>query len=240
MRLFGVIVAVAALFMGIGLQAQTPQELAQSYNLQGMEAYRHFDWKAAEDSFRKALKEDPDNKLVNYNLACVLSLRLSGDRFSWLRKIGPSQDPFDQLARAIQVDPEAAQKAAHDPDFANIRLTPRFQMLIGGDLKDTRLIELILLAQDEWFGGMCGAWCGNDLIFLENGEVTKRVFGEDRDGRGVFHDEHGRYSIDNGVITIQYDSGESIQGGFVTEGPFMGVLQLGRENGYFVYPTGDI
>jgi len=225
--------------MAVSLRAQTPQELAQRYNLQGMEAYRHLDWKTAENAFREALKEDRDNKLVNYNLACVLSLRLSGDRRSWFDKIGSSQDPCDQLARAIQADPEAAQKAAHDPDFANIRLTPRFQMLIGGDLRDTRLVELILLAQGEWYGGQCGLWCSNDLIFLENGEVTKRVFTEKPEGHGYFTDVHGRYQIDNGVITIRYDSGESIHGGFLTEGPQMGVLRFGLENGYFVYPTGD-
>jgi len=240
MRVSGILLVVVVFLATARVQGQTPQELAESYNLQAMEAYRHSDWKAAEALLRKALEEDPNSKLANYNLACVLSLRLSGDHFSWLREIGPSQEPLDQLARAIQVDPDAARKAAHDPDFANIRLTPRFQVLIGADIKDTRLIELILIGQREWYGGACGSTCGNDLIFMENGEVTKRVRGEDGQGRQIFHDEHGRYSIDNGVITIRYDSGESIQGGFVTEGPFTGVLQLGSENAYTIYPVGDM
>jgi hypothetical protein len=240
MRYVRMIVLLVTLLVRIGLAAETPEELAQEYNRQGMWAYWRFDWKTAEELFRKALKEVPDHKLANYNLACVLSLRLSQDRFSWLREIRPGQDPWDQLARAIEVDPEAARKAAHDPDFANIRLTPRFQMLIGADLKDTRLIELLLIVQGEWFGGPCGAWCGNNLIFFENGEVTKKILHDDGTGHGMFEYEHGRYSIRDGVINIRYDSGQVAEGGFVTEGHLVGTLRLSGENGYFVAPTGDI
>lgn len=240
MRYVQMIVLAVGLFLGVGLSAETPEEVAQRYNRQGMWAYWRFDWKTAEESFRKALKEVPDHKLANYNLACVLSLKLSQDRRSWHTEMRPGQDPWDQLARAIEVDPEAAEKAAHDPDFARIRLTPRFQIIIGADLKDTRLIELLLIAQGEWFGGPCGAWCGNNLIFFENSEVTKKILHDDGTGHGMFEYEHGRYSIRDGVISIQYDSGQVVEGGFVTEGHLVGTLQLGRENAYFIAPTGGI
>ena len=113
-------------------------------------------------------------------------------------------------------------------------------MLIGADLKSTRLIELILVTQGEWHGGRCGAWCGNNLIFFENGEVTKKVFGEDGDCHVFFDYEYGRYSIEDGVIRVQFESGESLEGGFVTEGPLIGTLDLGLPNVYFVSPVGDI
>jgi len=240
MRYVQTIVLGVVLLLGARLFADTPEQLAQRHNLEGMRAYRHFDWTTAEKSFRNALEQIPDHKLANYNLACVLSLRLSQDRFSWLREIRPGQDPWEQLAHAIEVDPEAKTKAAHDPDFVNIRLTPMFQILIEADLEDTRLIELLLIAQGEWFGGPCGAWCGNNLIFTENGEVTKKILGEDGLGHGSFEYEHGRYSVDDGLISIRWDSGQVIQGTFVSEGHLAGTLQLGRENAYFVAPTGDI
>jgi hypothetical protein len=240
MRYLQVSVIGIVLLFATWLAAETPEELAQRYNLQGMWAYHRFDWKTAEAAFRKVLKEVPDHKLANYNLACVLSLRLSQDRFSWLRDIGLGQDPWEQLARAIEVDPAAAEKAAHDPDFAKIRLTPGFQKLIGADLRDSRLVELLLIAQGEWFGGPCGAWCGNNLIFFENGEVTQRTLGEDGQGHGFFEYERGRYSIKDGVVSVQLDSGELLEGGFVIEGPLTGMLKLGSRNGYFVAPTGDI
>jgi hypothetical protein len=92
MRYVQMMVLLVTLFVGIGLAAETPEEVARRYNRQGMWAYWRFDWKTAEESFRKALKEVPDHKLANYNLACVLSLRLSQDRFSWHTEIRPGQD----------------------------------------------------------------------------------------------------------------------------------------------------
>jgi hypothetical protein len=217
------------------LQAETLGELAQHYNLEGMRAYRQLDWKTAEKRFRDAVAADSTHKLATYNLACVLALRLSMDRSTWFIGDDPALDPLEYLERAIALDPSAKQKAAHDPDFKSVRLTPRFQMLIGSDLTDSCLVQTILVAQGEWYGPVCGAWCGNHLLFFENGEVAKKVFGEDGDGHGSYTFEKGRYSIEGGVIRIEFESGDAVAGGFIEDG----VLQLGRD-WYTVFPSHDI
>jgi tetratricopeptide (TPR) repeat protein len=231
-----VIVLVAIVVAVAHSNAETPQEMARAYNLEGMKAYHKFEWTSAEEWFRKALEVDPDHKLANYNLACVLSRQLSRDHLSWhVGEDDPSQDPFDQLARAIKVDPSAAEKAAHDPDFITIRLTPRFQMLIGADLKSPRLIEILLVAQGEWYGPCTGAWAGHNLLFFESGEVQKKIYTHDEEGRDTFKYAIGRYSISPGVITVRFASGEVLEGHFGDDG----ALYLGTER-YLFYPIHDI
>lgn len=97
---------------------------AAKYYLEALEAYHHFDYKAAENLLRKALQQDPNQKMADYKLGCDHAARLSQDPWSWLKEIGPNQDPRDWLARVIQIDPEPAQRAADDPYFAKIRLIP--------------------------------------------------------------------------------------------------------------------
>jgi len=237
MRALGLMAVIAALAAG-AVQAQPASEdAAQAYNLNGMEFYHQRRYDEAEACFRNALKEDPSHKLANYNLACILSLKLTRDHWLWRFEDGDGDDPFAQLERAISVDPDAARKAALDPDFLNIRLTPRFQALIGADLGNPDLIKAILVAQAEWFGIPCGAWCGNDLLFFETGRVFKRIYTQER-GPHELKYEAGEYSVEAGTITIRFPSGEVLRGRFDEAGD----LQTGDNwrSRYLVRPAGDI
>jgi tetratricopeptide (TPR) repeat protein len=234
MRLRCLIIVAGIILTGAGAGAAAPQNAAQSYNLQGMNAYRQFKWKAAEELFRKALREDPDHKLANYNLACVLSLELGGNHYPVDVEEGGPNDPLEQLARAITVDPDAARKAAHDPDFTNVRLMPRFQILIGADLTDPRLLEIILVAQGEWYGPRCGAWCGDNIFFFADGQVQKEIFKEDEEFHHVLEYVPGTYSIEAGVITVRFGSGEAVRGRFAEDGE----LHLGNDR-YAITPSYD-
>jgi len=239
MRFAWAVVIVASCAVPLGAQAQSDSgALAQRYNIRGMEFYRHRQYDSAAAWFRAALKEEPNHKLASYNLACALALRLSGDHWVWDIGDDPVQNPFDALARAIELDPGAARKAAHDPDFIHIRLTPRFQTLIGADLKDPNLIRLLLVANGEWFGPSCGSWCGNDLLFFETGEAQKRLYVQDERGRDITKSEAGQWSVADGVITIRFESGQVLDGRFTDDG----VLQFGDspENRYGLYLIHDI
>jgi hypothetical protein len=232
-----VIVAVVLAAATSALAGPGADDLAQAYNVRGMDFYHQRQYDSAETWFRAALGENPDHGLANYNLACVLSLKLSRDHWSW--HFGPGQgDPFAQLARAIALDPAAAQKAAQDPDFMNIRLTPQFQAMIGADLRDSSLIRTLLIAQGEWFGIACGSWCGNDLLFSETGRVWKRVYAVNEKGQDVLEFVPGEYSVSTGVVTIRFSSGEVLEGYFDDKG----ALQTGSDwrSRYLVHPPGDI
>jgi tetratricopeptide (TPR) repeat protein len=237
MRLASLMFVAGIILGGAVASAETAQDRAQAYNLEAMRAYRQFDWKAAEGLFRKALKEDPDHKLANYNLACVLSLELGGSHYPMrVEERGPD-DPLEQLARAIKVDPDAARKAAHDADFTNVRLMPRFQILVGGDLTDPTLLKIILVAQGEWYGPRCGerAWCGHNLLFFPDGQVQKKVLTQDAAGKNVFQYISGTYSIEGGVIVLRVGSEDVVRGTFDERG----VLHLGTDL-YAISPDYDM
>ena len=228
----------AALLVLISLScAWSSTELAQTCNLKGMEAYRLSRWDEAAQWFREALKDDPNHKFANYNLACVLARLLSSDHRTW-EMVGADPDnysPFEQLKRAIAVDPEAGRKAAHDPDFVTVRLTPEFQRIIGADLNAPDLIKILLVAQCEWFGRQCGAWCRQDLIFFETGEVKKRIFTVNERGQNVIEYRDGRYSVESGAVILRFGVEEALQGRFAEDG----ALEVGSER-YILDLVGDL
>ncbi|MFZ1947307.1 MAG: tetratricopeptide repeat protein [bacterium] len=239
----GKVTAFLALIVGLSAaeicaQPASPDP-AQAHNLRGMEFYRQRQYDSAAACFRAALKENPSHKLAAYNLACALALRLSRDHSEWDVGEDSRQDPFQALERAIEIDPEAKFKAAHDGDFATVRLMPRFQMLIGADLKNPRLVEIILVGTGEWFGRICGSWCGDHLLFFETGEVQKKIATQDEKGRNVIRYVSGRYSVDDlGVITLEFPSGQVLHGQFTEDG----ALQFGTgwETRYLGYAIHDI
>jgi tetratricopeptide (TPR) repeat protein len=238
MRLTRVIALALALGMVGGARVHAAgQDLAEAYNIKGMEFYHQRQYDSAEIWFREAVKENPDHKLANYNLACVLSLQLSRDHWGWHLEYGDKRDPFAQLKRAIELDPAAAQKAAQDPDFMNIRLTPKFQMFIGADLMDSQLIKMILVGQGEWFGIPPGTWGGNDLLFFETGRVCKRIYTVNSGGMDILMYDCGNYSIDAGAITMRFASGDIMHGHFDDNGD----LQTGAnwQTRYVLFPSGN-
>jgi tetratricopeptide (TPR) repeat protein len=74
------------------------------------------------DEARQALEDGrehyPDSWELVYDLACVESLA------------GNADAALDQLRRAVELDPKAAERAREDPDFDTIRDDPRFAQAI--------------------------------------------------------------------------------------------------------------
>jgi tetratricopeptide (TPR) repeat protein len=64
--------------------------------------------------YNEALAEKPDNPALVYNLACMEALA------------GRTDDALAHLQRAIELQPEFAENAANDEDFASIKDDPRF------------------------------------------------------------------------------------------------------------------
>jgi len=67
----------------------------------------------------KLIELDPNNAIVHYNLACSYSL------------LNRLEEALDQLEIAIQLGYEDAGHLDSDPDFANVKSSPRFRSLLA-------------------------------------------------------------------------------------------------------------
>ncbi len=67
----------------------------------------------------KLIEIDPNNAIVHYNLACSYSL---------LKRL---EESLDQLDIAIQLGYADAGHLDSDPDFANVKSSPRFRSLLA-------------------------------------------------------------------------------------------------------------
>jgi tetratricopeptide (TPR) repeat protein len=65
-------------------------------------------------------ESDPDHWAANYHYACLLALQGRGD------------EALDKLERAVELNPQAAEWARDDEDFASIRDDPRFASAVPG------------------------------------------------------------------------------------------------------------
>ena len=71
-------------------------------------------------TMRAGHAEDPDHWAANYHLACLLALQ------------GENDEALEKLARAVELNPKAAEWARDDKDFASIRDDPRFASAVAG------------------------------------------------------------------------------------------------------------
>jgi tetratricopeptide (TPR) repeat protein len=65
-------------------------------------------------------ESDPDHWAANYHYACLLALQ------------GRGGEALDKLERAVELNPQAAEWARDDEDFASIRDNPRFASAVAG------------------------------------------------------------------------------------------------------------
>jgi hypothetical protein len=103
---------------------------AQDYNLAGMYFYERKRWPEAEAMFSEASKMDRYHVLAHYNLACVISIRLSlvtpsQYGLEWYNAIiGESFNKWVAagfLKYSIKLDNNRGSKARQDPDFTNLK-----------------------------------------------------------------------------------------------------------------------
>ena len=71
-------------------------------------------------TMREGWESDRDHWAANYHLACLLALQGQGD------------EALERLARAVELNPKAAEWARDDDDFASIRDDPRFASAVAG------------------------------------------------------------------------------------------------------------
>lgn len=72
------------------------------------------------DSLERALRENSEQPLLHYNLACYWSLA------------GNSPKALDALAAALDLDPELRSLIAEEQDFDQLRGNPEFDRLVMG------------------------------------------------------------------------------------------------------------
>ena len=72
------------------------------------------------DALERALRHNPDEALLHYNLACYWSLA------------GNASRSLDELAAALDLDPELRNRIAQESDFDALRGNPEFERLTVG------------------------------------------------------------------------------------------------------------
>jgi tetratricopeptide (TPR) repeat protein len=77
------------------------------------------------DSLDRALRDHPDQPLLHYNLACYWSLAGNGSK------------ALDELARALDLEPELRSLIADESDFDRLRGMPEFERLVLGRAPQT-------------------------------------------------------------------------------------------------------
>jgi tetratricopeptide (TPR) repeat protein len=72
------------------------------------------------DALERAAREAPDEPLLHYNLACYWSLA------------GNPPRALDELATALELDPDLRGRVRTEPDFQNLRAHPDFERVALG------------------------------------------------------------------------------------------------------------
>jgi len=194
---------------------------AQQHNEKGMELYHKKAYADAAKEFRLAIASDPNHKLANYNLACVMALQ-----FDICEPEPSAEEVLSQLKAAAKLDPEVRTKAPKDRDFAKFHGEPRFlealDLLPGKE--DAAGWKKILTGR-QWNIGGCGAGvygsiC-NTIRFRDDSTFQKKearlaCLGDpESEGCEGFQMQNpyrnliGSYEIKNGKAVLHYDSGET-------------------------------
>lgn len=222
-----------ALMMSTSTAAEP--ETAEALIAKGQELYSGHEYDLAAKAFQSAIELDSCPKSAHYLLARSLAMN-APDREQWDEAFEPT---CNALAMAIKLNPEAARKASSEWDFIHIRMTPRFQSLIGANLGNPDLVKLLLFANGIWYSQSHGVWSGNDLLFLETGEVLQRIRTLNEEAENIFHFHNGRFTIDDkGGINITFESDEKLSGKFTENGTLE--LKGEKTTNFTCYPVHDV
>lgn len=142
------------LFFVLEILSQT----TENWNKKGIDALKNKDFLTAVDSFKKTLKDKPDDAFANYNLACTYSLLLAQ-----CEDIESELHIYNLIQKAIKSKPSYQKKLLTDTDFVILKGKYHFQKLSGKTKKD-------ILTSITWFGPSPGAYGPMDQFqFKEDG-----------------------------------------------------------------------
>jgi tetratricopeptide (TPR) repeat protein len=191
----------AALLMG-----QAPAE-ALALNRAGFALYQQGRFEDALEKFRAAAAADDGLAIAHYNAAATMARLRTLNRVCEANAYVSSI--FEELERAIALDPRRRTRAREDRDFASVQTSARWQLVVRR-YDATRDLAQILIASD-WWGPAPGAH-GNTsfIVFKADGSVsgweldptTDEVRQRPLDGRWV---------VVRGAVTIRWTSGQAAQ-----------------------------
>ncbi|PJZ38239.1 hypothetical protein CH354_03110 [Leptospira levettii] len=141
-------------FCMIAIFSQT----TENWNKKGINALSQKDFLTAVDSFKKTLKDKPNDAFANYNLACTYSLLLAQ-----CEDIESEVHIYHLIQEAIKSKPSYQKKLLTDSDFFILRGKYHFQKLSGKSKRE-------ILTSITWFGPSPGAYGPMDQFqFKEDG-----------------------------------------------------------------------
>jgi tetratricopeptide (TPR) repeat protein len=192
---------------------------ADDLNTKGMEQYKAGKYKEAEELFRQAIKNNPEHKYAYYNLACMLTLQLSGSNDELLHlAINPDSKLYEikgMLLKAIELDPGAAGNAKTDGNLKRLRDTGLIDMWIGGSGDSSAEEQMIIkLMETVYWKNEKSKFDYKDFIAFRNDNSFMLVVVKEINPNGYPpHDTFtGKYKVAlNGAIKLEYDNGRKTQ-----------------------------
>jgi tetratricopeptide (TPR) repeat protein len=119
--------------MGLYRDALKPLEMAANLSPSNMQVALSLGWcykrtnrlAQAIDLLQRALRKNPEEPLLHYNLSCYWSLA------------GDSSKALDELARALELEPDLRASIAVESDFDQLRGNPDFERIAYGSAPQT-------------------------------------------------------------------------------------------------------
>ncbi len=192
---------------------------ANDYNNKGMDFYRQKDFVNAVKNFREAIKLNKNHPNANYNLACMYSLLVDECGMIELEdeSLGESA-VFEQLLKAVSINPGIRNKAPKDSDFKryhnDIRFLNALDLLPAGN--NLSGWTNILTSRKSWVLPECGmgvyeSSC-NSLSFQKDGTFTKNKYDWEcltggKENCNQQNQRPGKYEIKNMNLILNYNDG---------------------------------
>jgi len=149
-------------------------DAADELNSKAMAFYKQKEYEKAVNSFREAIKEAPEHKLANYNLAYALSIN-ECRMIEFQNSAYGDSDLYAQLQKAIKFDNAVKEKAKKDSDFDKIRNEIQFKKLLGllPDSSNTTEWKNLLVQGKAWYTGECsgGVYGCSTIKFLPDNTI---------------------------------------------------------------------
>ncbi len=204
--------------------------VAKQLNTQGYQQYKQANYMQALRLFRRAVQEDENYALAQYNLACTIAIVLekcpsefADEEDEALLNFISRDSILAALKKSIEQDPQRLARSQTDDDLADFRKTYRYSHeILGYDKNDDVQLKLILQQVDWQSTGMrlYHTEPYARLIFDKDGRVQVKIAHlVDEPGNSFWKHtyKNGQYRVKDGVITLEFD-GKTVQGTLSEDG----------------------
>jgi hypothetical protein len=188
------------------LTGQAPAD-ALALNRAGFALYEQGRFEDALEKFREAAAADDRLAIAHYNAAATMARLRTLNRVCETNAYVSSI--FEELERAIALDPRRRMRAREDRDFASVQTSARWQLAVRR-YDARRDLAQILIASD-WWGPAPGAHGNTSFIaFKADGSVSGWELDPSTDEVRQ-RPLDGRWVVARGKVTIRWTSARAAE-----------------------------